>query len=158
MLINCPTYVWDLIVTIVLAAVLAAVVEAHVVGKATLGRYLGGVGAAGAPSLDGSIVAALVVGLGHGTGLGSVGNGAVLLGLGGEQLEFTLLGYKASGAQALDSVLASSVCLLGNNASSLILHKVGLYKSTSSALGCAVKYLCLRANSYFEFGVGHVFF
>lgn len=77
------------------AAIATAVVEAHVVGKATLGRYLGGVGAAGAPSLDGGIVAALVVGLGHGAGLGSVGNGS-LLGLGGEQLELTLLGNKAS--------------------------------------------------------------
>lgn len=142
----------------VLTAIAAAVVEAHVVGKATLGRYLGGVCAAGAPSLDGSVVAALVVGLGHGAGLGSVGNGAVSLALGRKQLELTLLGNEASSAQALDSVLAGSVCLLGNNASSLVLHQVRLYKSATGALGSSVKYLSLGANSLLEFGVGHVFF
>jgi len=75
-------------------------------------------------------VTLLVVGASHhaATSGGSLLGGSLLGGSAGaallEELELTLLGDEASSAEALDSLQASSVLLLGDDATLLGLHQV----------------------------------
>ena len=115
-------------------------------------------GLAGYPRPDYAVVCLLVVGGGHGLA-GALALG-LALGLGIrllEELELTLLGDEASVAEALDSLQAGGVRLLGDNATGGGLHQVSLLQTASGALSSAVEYLCLGA--YFHGGgVGHLFF
>ena len=64
-----------------------------------------------------------------------------------EQLEGALLRLVALGEQLLDSLLASGVLLLRNDATLLGLHQILLGEATGSVLGSAVVNLGLGANS-----------
>jgi len=111
-------------------------------------------GLAGGSGLGGGALAHGGLGGGHGAGhtAGGRGGGLVLL---GEELELALLGNKASVTKALDSLQASVVLLLGNNAALVRSNEVRLDKATRGALCRAVKYLRLGANS--DNLRGHIF-
>lgn len=105
-----------------------------------------GLSLAGHPSLYGTVVSTLVVCLGHGAGLhGALYRGRLSASLLAEELELSLLGYKAGVSETLDSLESSSVCLLRYNATLLSLHEISLSESTTCAGGGSVVYLRLCA-------------